>query len=192
MAVLIHPDKASINFAVDFSFVNIVSNSSLDNDSRIMPRKLVYQEVAFLLLPSFLVCFPIREDEVSSHIDNLQFAFSSIQNLFRQIFQFQQPLFHLPFLIFLQFEFAKSDLTDVSGTAKNVGNDTEITPIGLRMAQILAIKVFGQRTLQMQPRVSQSTACVAPDQNSAAVQIKPRVRRLGPESYWIKTHSDPD
>jgi hypothetical protein len=30
----------------------------------------------------------------------------------------------------------------VSGTAENLGNDTEITPIGLRMAQILAIKVL--------------------------------------------------
>ena len=55
------------------------------------------------------------------------------------------------------------------------------------MAQILAIKVLGYRTVQMQPRVSQSTACVAPDQNSAAVQMKPRVRRLAPASHRIKT-----
>ena len=31
----------------------------------------------------------------------------------------------------------------------------------------------------MQPRVSQSTACVAPDQNSVAVLMKPRVSKLG-------------
>jgi hypothetical protein len=45
-----------------------------------------------------------------------------------------QPLFHLPFLIHLGFEFFKSDLRDVSGTAKNIGNDTKITQIGLPMA----------------------------------------------------------
>ena len=86
------------------------------------------------------------------NIDNPQFAFSSIQNLSRQIFQFQLLLFHLPFLL-LRFEFPKSDLTDVSGTAKNLGNDTEITPIGLRMAQILTVKVSGQQTVLMKPRV---------------------------------------
>jgi hypothetical protein len=64
-----------------------------------------------------------------------------------------QPLFHLPFLIHLGFEFFKSDLRDVSGTAKNIGNDTKITQIGLPMAQILSIKVLGQPTVQMKPRV---------------------------------------
>jgi hypothetical protein len=41
----------------------------------------------------------------------------------------------------------------VSGTAKTIGNDTEITPIGLRMAQILTVKVLGQQTVLMKPRV---------------------------------------
>jgi hypothetical protein len=39
----------------------------------------------------------------------------------------------------------------------------------------------------MQPRVSQSTACVAPDQNSVAVLMKPRGSRWWPESHWINT-----
>jgi hypothetical protein len=59
-----------------------------------------------------------------------------------QIFQFQQPLFHLPFLIIFEFESAESDLTDVSGMANNVGNDSEITQIGLWMAQIISIKLL--------------------------------------------------
>jgi hypothetical protein len=41
----------------------------------------------------------------------------------------------------------------VSGTTKNIGNDTKITQIGLSMAQILSIKVLGQQTVQMKPRV---------------------------------------
>jgi hypothetical protein len=58
----------------------------------------------------------------------------------------------MPFLILLVFEYVKSDLTDVSGPAKNIGNDTEITQIRLPMAQILSIKVLGQQTVQMKPR----------------------------------------
>jgi hypothetical protein len=41
-----------------------------------------------------------------------------------------------------EFESAESNLTDVSGIAKNVGNDSEITQIGLWMAQILSIKLL--------------------------------------------------
>jgi hypothetical protein len=37
--------------------------------------------------------------------------------------------------------------------AHNIGNDTEITQIELRMVQILTIKVLGQQMVQMKPRV---------------------------------------
>jgi hypothetical protein len=60
------------------------------------------------------------------------------------MFQFQQPLFHLPFSIRLGFKSVKSDLTDVSGTTKNIGNDTEITQIELRMAPDGAYEVSYQ------------------------------------------------
>jgi hypothetical protein len=36
---------------------------------------------------------------------------------------------------------------------KNVGNNSEITQIGLWMAQILSIKLLDQWTMQMKPRV---------------------------------------
>lgn len=46
-----------------------------------------------LLYPYFLAFFLAKQGEVSFRGDNLQFAFSSIQNLFHQFFQFQQLYF---------------------------------------------------------------------------------------------------